>query len=121
MLIAELLDLGVDAHTVHTIPHVGVASIPGVCAGQVTVNPVFTGILTYKKAEGVRAAALKQGLDTLMLETDAPYLAPVPHRGQPNRPAYLRHTAEYAAALFGVSFDELAAITTANSRKFFGI
>jgi TatD DNase family protein len=81
----------------------------------------FTGILTYNKAEGVRAAARKQGLEMLMLETDAPYLAPVPHRGQPNRPAYLRHTAEFASALFGISFDELAATTTANAREFFGI
>ncbi|HEX2861649.1 MAG TPA: TatD family hydrolase, partial [Lacunisphaera sp.] len=53
----------------------------------------FTGIITYKTAEAVRAAALAQGLDRLMLETDAPYLTPMPHRGKPNEPAYLRHTA----------------------------
>ena len=69
----------------------------------------FTGILTYKNAESTRAAARSQGLDRLMLETDAPYLAPVPRRGEPNRPAYLRHTAEYAAGLFGLPVDELAA------------
>jgi TatD DNase family protein len=79
----------------------------------------FTGILTYKNADAVRAAAKAQGLARLMIETDAPYLAPVPHRGKPNEPAYLRHTAEYAAALFGVTLDELAAVTTANARAFF--
>ncbi|HZP58815.1 MAG TPA: TatD family hydrolase [Opitutaceae bacterium] len=81
----------------------------------------FTGILTYKNAEAVRAAARAQGLDRLMLETDAPYLTPMPHRGKPNEPAFLRHTAEFAADLFRQSFDELAAITTANACKFFAI
>jgi TatD DNase family protein len=79
----------------------------------------FTGIITYKTAENVRAAALAQRLDRLMIETDAPYLTPMPHRGKPNEPAYLRHTAEYCATLFGVSLDELAARTTANARAFF--
>ena len=81
----------------------------------------FTGIITYKKAEAVRAAALAQGPGRLMMETDAPYLAPVPHRGQPNEPAYVRHTAEFCAGLFGVPLEELAAVTTANARRFFGI
>ena len=63
----------------------------------------------------------EQGLAALMLETDAPYLAPVPFRGKANQPAYLRHTAEFAALLFGISYDELAATTAANSRKFFGL
>jgi TatD DNase family protein len=80
----------------------------------------FTGILTYKNAEGVRAAARAQGLGRLMIETDAPFLAPAPHRGKPNEPAYLRHTAEHAAALFGVGLDELAAATTATARAFYG-
>ena len=81
----------------------------------------FTGILTYKKADGVRAAAAAQGLARCMIETDAPYLAPAPHRGKPNEPALLRHTAEYAAEMFGVSYDALAAATTANARAFFGL
>jgi TatD DNase family protein len=81
----------------------------------------FTGIVTYKNADAVRAAAKAQGLARLMIETDAPYLAPVPHRGKPNEPAYVRHTAEYCAGLFGVSYDELAAVTTANARRFYGI
>ncbi len=81
----------------------------------------FTGIITYKTAENIRAAALAQGLDRLMLETDAPYLTPVPHRGKPNEPAYLRHTAEFCATVFGVSDEELAARTTANARRFFAL
>jgi TatD DNase family protein len=82
----------------------------------------FTGILTYKNAANVRAAAKAQGLTRLMVETDAPYLTPTPHRGKPNEPAFVRHTAEFAAKeVFGVSYDELAAVTTANARRFFGI
>ena len=80
----------------------------------------FTGILTYKNAEAVRAAAKAQGLGRLMIETDAPYLSPVPHRGKPNEPAYLRLTAECAAGVLGVGLDELAAATTATARAFFG-
>lgn len=81
----------------------------------------FTGILTYKSAENVREAAKVQGLDHFMVETDAPYLTPVPHRGKPNEPAYVRHTADFAAELFGVSYAELAAATTANARRFYGL
>jgi TatD DNase family protein len=82
----------------------------------------FTGILTYKSAENVRQAAKIQGLDRLMIETDAPYLSPLPHRGQPNEPAFMRHTAEFAAKeVFGVGYDELVARTTTNARRFFGL
>ena len=82
----------------------------------------FTGILTYKSAEAVRAAAKAQGLARFMVETDAPYLTPMPHRGKPNEPAYLRHTAEFAAReLFGVPLDELAAVSSATARAFFGL
>ncbi|MEO5960594.1 MAG: TatD family hydrolase, partial [Opitutaceae bacterium] len=82
----------------------------------------FTGILTYKNADPIRAAAKAQGLGRFMLETDAPYLTPMPHRGKPNEPAFVRHTAEFAAAeVFGVSNEELAAASTANARRFFGL
>jgi TatD DNase family protein len=80
----------------------------------------FTGILTYKNADAVRAAARAQGLGRLKIETDAPFLAPAPLRGKPNEPAYLRHTAEYAAGMFGIALDELAAATTATARAFYG-
>jgi TatD DNase family protein len=81
----------------------------------------FTGIITYKTAEAIRAAAQAQGLNRLMLETDAPYLTPVPHRGKPNEPAYLRHTAEFCAGVFGVSVEKLTEATTVNARRFFGL
>ncbi len=82
----------------------------------------FTGVLTYKSADNVRAAAKAQGLARFMLETDAPYLTPMPHRGKPNEPAYVRHTAEAAARdVFGVSLEELAATSAATARRFFGL
>ena len=81
----------------------------------------FTGVITYKNAGAVRAAALAQGRERLMIETDAPYLTPMPHRGKPNEPAYLRYTAEFCAGLFGISYDELALLTTRNAKDFFGL
>jgi len=81
----------------------------------------FTGIITYKTAEAIRAAALAQGLDRLMIETDAPYLTPMPHRGKPNEPAYLKHTAEFCAGVFGVSYERLVEATTANAKRFLSI
>jgi TatD DNase family protein len=81
----------------------------------------FTGIITYKTADAIRAAAQAQGLDRLMIETDAPYLTPMPHRGKPNEPAYLKHTAEFCAGVFGVSPEKLAEATTANARRFFNL
>lgn len=81
----------------------------------------FTGILTYKTAGNIRAACRLQGVDRLMVETDAPYLAPVPNRGKPNEPAWVRHTADCAAATLGISPDEAAAASTRNAMAFFGI
>jgi len=79
----------------------------------------FTGIITYKNAAPVRAALVAQGLDVLMVETDAPYLAPVPHRGEANEPAYVAHTAREAARILNVPFEELAVRTTAHAREYF--
>lgn len=82
----------------------------------------FTGILTYKNAEPIRAAAQAQGLGRFMLETDAPYLTPMPHRGKPNEPAFVRHTAEFAASeVFGIGYDALVAAAAENAKKFFGL
>ena len=58
-------------------------------------------------------------MDRLLVETDSPYLAPVPHRGKPNLPEYVREVAEYLAVLRGVSFETLAEQTTANFRRLF--
>lgn len=79
----------------------------------------FTGILTYKNADSIRAAARLQGLERFMVETDAPYLTPMPHRGKPNEPAFLRHTAEFGAGVFGVPFEKLAETSSATARRFF--
>lgn len=81
----------------------------------------FTGIVTYPKADTVREALRAQGPAVLMLETDAPYLAPQQKRGQPNEPAYLRLIAERVAQELDMDFAELAAQTTQNSCEFFGI
>lgn len=81
----------------------------------------FTGILTYPSAKEIRAAAEAQGLDRFMLETDCPYLAPQAMRGKENEPANLALIADYAAALFGVSREELTRRTEATTREFFGL
>ncbi len=81
----------------------------------------FTGIITYKNAENVREAALTQGMDRLMMETDAPYLAPVPMRGKRNEPAFVRHVADFCSNLFKMDRVAFASETTANTRKFFNL
>ena len=80
----------------------------------------FTGIITFKNAESVREAAKLQGIDRIMVETDAPYLAPMPHRGKPNEPAYVAFTARYCAEMFGVSEEEFAKVSTRNAEAFWG-
>jgi TatD DNase family protein len=77
----------------------------------------FGGVITFPKAERVREAALRTPLDRLLLETDAPYLAPVPNRGKRNEPAFVVETARKLAELRGESVDVLAAATTANFRR----
>jgi TatD DNase family protein len=81
----------------------------------------FTGIITYKNAtaEPIRQAALQQGLERLMLETDSPYLSPEPVRGRPNEPANVAHIAAFVAGLFGIDSKELAAITSRNAKEFY--
>ncbi len=81
----------------------------------------FSGIVTFRNAEQLRDAARYVPLDRLLVETDSPYLAPVPHRGKENQPAYVRDVAEYMAVLKGVSVDELAQQTTENFARLFHI
>lgn len=81
----------------------------------------FSGILTFKKADSVREAARALPLQRLLVETDAPYLAPVPFRGKKCEPSMLKHTALALAQEKGVSLGEVAAQTTANSMKLFQI
>ncbi len=79
----------------------------------------FSGILTYKSAETLRAVAARVPGDRLLVETDAPYLAPVPHRGRTNRPGYVRHVAECLAQVRGAEFAQLAELTTENFFRLF--
>lgn len=79
----------------------------------------FTGIITYKNAESIREAALMQGLNNAMIETDAPYLSPEPFRGSPNEPSYLLYTAQIFAELFKESGPEYAQQITLNTKRFF--
>ncbi len=74
----------------------------------------FSGIVTFKNALDLKAVAKAVPLSRLLVETDAPYLAPVPHRGRSNEPAFVRHVAEEIARLRGISFEEVASATTAN-------
>ena len=79
----------------------------------------FSGILTFKNARQVQEVAARAPLDRILVETDSPYLAPVPYRGKQNEPAYTRFVAEYLATLRGLSYDEIAAMTTANFFRLF--
>jgi len=79
-----------------------------------------SGIVTFKKSQALRDTFAAVPLDRLLVETDAPYLAPVPHRGKTNEPAFTRHTAATLAEVKGVSPKALAAATTANFRRLFG-
>ena len=81
----------------------------------------FAGMLTYKNATDLRETAARQPLNRLLVETDSPYLAPVPVRGKRNEPAYVAHTAACLAGLLGVSAETLAEQTTANARTLFGL
>ena len=79
----------------------------------------FSGILTFKNAQEIRDIAAQVPMDRLLVETDAPYLAPTPFRGKRNEPAYTVHTAEVLAEVKGVSLDEIADQTTKNFFKLF--
>ena len=81
----------------------------------------FSGTVTFKTAVNVREACASVPLDKLLVETDAPYLAPVPYRGKLNNSVYMQKTVEMAAELHGISFDEMAKITRENAKRLFDI
>ena len=81
----------------------------------------FAGMLTYKNAQALRNVAAKVPLERVLVETDCPYLAPVPHRGQRNEPAYVVHTAGVLAETLGVPLAVIAEHTTRNARNLFGL
>ncbi len=79
----------------------------------------LSGIVTFKNAEELRDVARQVPLDRLLVETDSPYLAPVPFRGKPNEPAYVRQVAEFIADLRGLSFDAFCEVTGQNFKRLF--
>jgi TatD DNase family protein len=79
----------------------------------------FSGILTFKNAKDIQEVAAMTPTDRILVETDAPYLAPVPHRGHSNEPSYVRHTAEKLAEVRGVSLETIGAETTRNFARLF--
>tara|TARA_Y100000593_G_scaffold80479_1_gene150257 strand:- start:900 stop:1700 length:801 start_codon:yes stop_codon:yes gene_type:complete len=79
----------------------------------------LSGIVTFRNAEALREVARQVPADRLLVETDSPYLAPVPHRGKPNLPQYVREVAEYLAVLRGVSYETLAEQTSSNFKRLF--
>lgn len=79
----------------------------------------MSGIATFKKSQELRDIFATAPLDRVLVETDSPYLAPVPYRGKRNEPAYTAHTAETGAEVFGVSYDDFAVQTTANFDRLF--
>lgn len=81
----------------------------------------FSGIVSFKKAEDLRAVAKTIPLDRLLIETDSPYLAPVPHRGKTNQPAFVKHVAECIADVRGISVAEVGEASSANFARLFGV
>jgi TatD DNase family protein len=113
-LAAEADDLSVVMHCYSLPEHVDACNERGYYAS-------FAGNVTYKNAAGLREAAARVRDDRLLVETDAPFLAPVPNRGNSNVPAWVAHTAALVAEVRGVSAAELAELTTANARHVFGL
>ena len=81
----------------------------------------FSGIVTFKNAQALKEVARRVPLERLLVETDSPYLAPVPHRGKVNRPGWVRHVAEEIARLRGTTLEEIAAATSTNFFRLFKI
>jgi TatD DNase family protein len=79
----------------------------------------FSGIVTFKKAVELKAVAQAVPLDRMLIETDSPYLAPIPYRGKTNEPAWVKHVAEHIAQLRGVSVESIGQATTANFFRLF--
>jgi TatD DNase family protein len=93
-----------------TLAHVGV---------ELGLYVSFSGILTFRNSEEIRRIAAAVPHDRLLVETDAPYLAPVPHRGKTNEPAFVAHTARVLAEVIGVTDEKIAELTTANFYRLF--
>ncbi len=128
-LIIHSRDAGVD--TIAILAEEGAGEVGGVMhcftgdwpmaqqAIELNFHISFSGIVTFRSATDLQEVARRVPLERMLVETDCPYLAPVPHRGKPNQPAYVRHTAEFIAALRGDSYANIARATTENFRVLF--
>lgn len=113
-----LRDAGVRTGILHCFT--GSRSMAEALVTEFDFHISFSGIVTFKNgAELLEIASTVVPLNRILVETDSPYLAPVPHRGKKNEPAFVRHTAEAIAAARGVSLDELGAATTRNALEIF--
>ena len=81
----------------------------------------FSGIVTFKNAAAIQEAAKQQPADAILIETDAPFLAPIPHRGKRNEPAFIKHTAAFLANLRGEDYEQFCMRTTENACRVFRI
>jgi TatD DNase family protein len=117
ILRAEWSDIGLSG-VMHCFS--GSAELAADCL-KIGFSISFSGIVTFKKAEELRALAQKVPRDKLLIETDCPYLAPIPFRGKRNEPAYVVEVARCLSELHGVTLEEIAAITSQNFRSLFHI
>jgi TatD DNase family protein len=115
-LLQEMLDTAPFAFVIHCFTGTMAFAKAVLALGGYISIP---GIVTFKNAKDVQEVAASVPLERLVIETDAPYLAPVPHRGQRNEIAFVADTAKAVAALRGISIDELAHATTANAQRLF--
>lgn len=113
---------GVDAGGVAGVMHCFTESLAvAEAALEMGFYISFSGIVTFKSAKDLQAVARAVPLERMLIETDSPYLAPVPFRGRMNEPGYVRHVAEFLADLKGVPLEQVAARTTANFRRLFNV
>jgi TatD DNase family protein len=119
----RMLRADFDAHgPVHAVMHsftADLATAESCLAMGLYIS--FAGMLTYKNAQALRSVAAQVPLERLLVETDSPYLAPVPVRGQRNEPAHVVYTADCLAGVLGVSAEVIAQQTTQNARALFGL
>ncbi len=116
---AVLADVGVPTRTVFHCFTGGPAEARRALDAGASLS--FSGIVTFKGAPEVQAAAALCPLDRMLVETDSPYLAPVPHRGKPNRPAWVAHVGQHIADLRDIPVADVAAATTTNARNVFSL
>jgi len=81
----------------------------------------FAGNITFPKAQQIREAAKQAPLDRILIETDSPFLAPVPHRGERNEPSFVKEVARQLGELRGLSTEDIGALTAANFYRFFSL